>query len=104
MKENIKDNLEKVVVFSLSPVLALVNLLVTAKNRKYIKKPLGQFITVSGHKMSVYVTGQGEHTIVFLPGLWRTCPILDFKPLFSQLEDEYRIVVPENTVTDKATS
>ena len=37
MKENIKEVLEKVAVFGLSPVLIPVNLLVTAKNRKYIK-------------------------------------------------------------------
>lgn len=95
MKEKIKDILEKAFVFAFFPVLAPINGIVTAKNRKHIKKPLGQFIKVSGHRMSVLVTGQGEHTIVFLPGLWRTCPILDFKPLFSRLEDEYRIVVPE---------
>lgn len=95
MKEEIKEKLETAAVVVFSPVLALANGAVTAINRKYIKKPLGQFIEVDGHRMSVLVTGQGDRTIVFLPGLSRTCPILDFKPLFTQLKDRFKIVVPE---------
>lgn len=76
-------------------VMAFVNLIVSAKNRKLIEKPLGRYIQMDGHRMSVLVTGRGDRTIVFLPGLSRTCPILDFKPLFTQLQDRFRIVVPE---------
>ena len=76
-------------------VSCLINQIVRAINRKLVETPLDRFIEVDGHRMSVLVTGQGAHTIVFLPGLCRTCPILDFKPVFSRLEDEFRIVVPE---------
>ena len=76
-------------------ISSMINQIRRMRDRELVEKPLGQYVQVDGHRMSVLVTGQGEHTIVFLPGLWRTCPILDFKPLFSRLEDEYRIVVPE---------
>ncbi len=88
-----------VVFFSLVPavflVSCLVNLIIRAKNKKLVETPLGQYIEVDGHRMSVLVKGQGAHTIVFLPGLCSTSPILEFKPLYSLLENEFRIVVPE---------
>ena len=76
-------------------VSCLINLIVRLKNKKLVETPLGQFIEVDGNRMSVLVKGQGAHTLVFLPGLSSTSPILEFKPLYSLLEDEYRIVVPE---------
>ena len=45
--------------------------------------------------MNVYVTGQGEKTLVFLAGGGTTSPILDFKSLYSKLEKDYRVVIVE---------
>ena len=45
--------------------------------------------------MSIYTEGEGAHTIVFLSGHGTPSPILDFKPLFSRLSDDYKIVVVE---------
>lgn len=57
--------------------------------------PLGELVEVDGHKMSVYVEGEGDKTIVFMSGGGTCSPILDFKSLYSTLSDEYRIVVVE---------
>ena len=45
--------------------------------------------------MSVYTEGQGNTTLVFLAGGGTASPILDFKSLYSQLSDIYKIAVPE---------
>ena len=72
-----------------------INAILIAKNRKRVDTPLGQYVEVNGHRMSVLVKGEGKHTLVFLPGLASDSPILEFKPLWSKLVDEYRIIVPE---------
>ena len=84
----------------LLPVAALatgivVNTCIRIKNRTLLKKPIGQFLKIDGHNMNVLVKGEGPHTLVFLSGLGTTSPVLDFKVLYSKLEDEFRIVVPE---------
>ena len=60
-----------------------------------LQKPLGQMVEVDGHNMCVYTEGEGEHTLLFLSGSGTPAPILDFKSLYSLLDDDYRIVVIE---------
>lgn len=60
-----------------------------------LRTPLGKIVEVDGHNMSVYVEGEGKHTIVFLSGGGTSSPILDFKSLYTLLVDDYRIVVIE---------
>ena len=60
-----------------------------------LEQPLGQLVEVDGHNMCVYSEGEGEHTLLFLSGSGTPAPILDFKSLYSRLDDEYRIVVIE---------
>lgn len=57
--------------------------------------PLGDLVEVDGHNMSIYSEGTGEKTLVFMSGRGTCSPILDFKPLYSLLSDEYKIVVVE---------
>ena len=57
--------------------------------------PLGQMVEVDGHKMSVYIEGSGDTTLVFMSGGGTSSPILDFKSLYSLLSDNYQIVVVE---------
>lgn len=52
-------------------------------------------VEVDGHKMSIYTEGEGEHTIVFMSGYGTPSPILDFKPIYSKLSKDYKIVVIE---------
>ena len=87
-------------VILLLPVVAFaagiaVNTCIRIKNRSLLKNPVGQFLQIDGHNMNVLVKGRGSHTLVFLSGLGTTSPVLDFKALYSQLENEFRIVVPE---------
>ncbi len=59
------------------------------------RKPLGSLITVNGYQTSLYTTGKGETTLVFLAGGGTPSPILDFKSLYTLLQDDYRIAVVE---------
>lgn len=65
------------------------------KEQKLLDKPAGRLVQVDGKNMNVYVTGQGEKTLVFLAGGGTTSPILDFKSLYSKLEKDYRVVIVE---------
>lgn len=75
--------------------LTVYNQIMLKKNISLYETPLGQLVEVDGHNMSVYTEGEGEHTIVFMSGWGTSSPILDFKPLYSKLSDDYRIVVVE---------
>ena len=57
--------------------------------------PVGQQVLVNGHKINVYVEGDGPETIVFLSGAGIASPILDFKDLTDSLSKKYKIVVVE---------
>lgn len=57
--------------------------------------PPGRIVDVDGQGLHVYAEGDGEQTLVFMAGHGTSCPSLDFKPLWSRVVDEYRIVVVE---------
>ena len=63
--------------------------------QKLLDNPSGRLLQVDGKKMNVYVSGQGDKTLVFLAGGGTTSPILDFKTLYSKLEKDYRVVIVE---------
>ena len=73
----------------------IVNTCIRIRNRHLLRNPIGQFVRIDGHDMNVLVKGQGAHTLVFLSGWGTASPVLDFKALYSQLETDFRIVVPE---------
>lgn len=58
-------------------------------------EPYGQRIAVDGKQMNVFIQGQGEETIVILPGYGTAAPALDFQPLISELIPYYKVVVIE---------
>lgn len=76
-------------------VTTVYNQIMLRKNKALCETPLGQLVEVDGHNMSIYTEGEGGHTLVFLSGWGTASPILDFKPLYSRLSDENRIVVVE---------
>ncbi len=65
------------------------------KQEEDLVKPVGQMIDVDGHKMCVYTEGEGDTTLVFMSGSATITPILDFKSIYPQLTDKYRIAVVE---------
>lgn len=55
----------------------------------------GKMVDVNGHAMHVYSEGNGVQTIVFLSGGGTSAPVLDFKPLWSELSQTNTIAVVE---------
>ena len=60
-----------------------------ARERQTIRHISGQYVTVGGLNMNVYTAGQGDTTLVFLPGSLTPSPVFDFKPLYSLLAGRY---------------
>src|SRR6056297_3059897 len=48
-----------------------------------------------GDKLHVYAEGDGSKTLVFMAGHGTASPMYDFKALYEELSDEYRIAVVE---------
>lgn len=65
------------------------------KEEDILKNYPGQLVDVGGHNMNVYISGEGEHTLVFLAPAGDTSPALTFKPLYSGLSGECKTVVVE---------
>ncbi|MFJ6264987.1 alpha/beta fold hydrolase [Lysinibacillus xylanilyticus] len=57
--------------------------------------PTGKMVEVNGHQLHVYLEGNGEETLVFMPEGGTSSPVLDFKSLYSLLSDKYKIAVVE---------
>lgn len=56
---------------------------------------IGQYVNINGKKMHLYISGKGQNTIILLPGLGTTAPVLDFMPLAEDLAKENRVVIIE---------
>lgn len=71
------------------------------KNRfekSHYSKTLGEnlkFVNVNNKKMSCYVKGSGNTTIVLLSGFGTPSPIANFMPLTEELSKNYKVVVLE---------
>ena len=95
MKKGIKVVL---IVLSIIVILLLaifINHKIQLKKEAELLTPIGQLVEVDGHKMNIYIEGEGEQTIVFLSGGGTCSPVLDFKSLYSLLSDDYKVVVVE---------
>jgi len=58
-------------------------------------EPYGQMVDVNGKKIHVYSMGNGEETIVLLPGFGVSLPSADFGPLMRELSTKYTVVTVE---------
>ncbi len=54
--------------------------------------PYGELVEVNGENMHVYSMGDGEKTIVLLPGFTNPLPSADFAPLMRALAKDYTVV------------
>lgn len=100
MKRAIKITLKAILILSCLMAFFLLGVFIyhrvmLSKEKSLISDPIGEMIEVDGDEMCVYTEGSGEHTIVFMSGYGTPSPILDFKPLYDKLGDDYRIVVVE---------
>ncbi|GBF75360.1 alpha/beta hydrolase [Paenibacillus sp. 598K] len=78
----------------LMAVIYIVNLVGNAIDKGKIE-PYGQHVTVDGKQMNVLIQGEGEETIVLLPGYGTAAPALDFKLLIDELSPSYKVVAIE---------
>ena len=100
MKKAIKITFRVILIIICLMILFLLGVflyhrVMLSKEKPLISQPLGDMIEVDGGKMCVYTEGSGAHTIIFMSGYGTPSPILDFKPLYDKLSDDYRIVVVE---------
>lgn len=100
MKKAIKITFRVILIIICLLILFLLGVFIRhrvmlSKEKPLISQPIGEMAEVDGGKMCVYTEGSGEHTIVFMSGYGTPSPILDFKPLYDKLSDEYRIAVVE---------
>ena len=95
LKRCIKVIVIIIVILMLFLTISFIHHKICLSNEKDLLTPLGELVEVDGHDMSIYIEGEGDHTLVFLSGSGTCSPILDFKSLYSLLSDDYRIVVVE---------
>ena len=100
MKKAIKITFRVILIIICLMILFLLGVFIyhrvmLGKEKSLISQPLGDMIEVDGGKMCIFTEGSGEHTIVFMSGYGTPSPILDFKPLYDKLSNDYRIVVVE---------
>jgi len=72
----------------------VVNRLLSPKDLAGIA-PRGKMISVNGRRMHLRWMGEGEKTIVLLPGLGVPLPSVDFEPLMRALSEKYTTVCVE---------
>lgn len=58
-------------------------------------EPYGQLVAVDDGQMHIYSMGNGEKTIVLLPGSGSALPSADFGPLMRKLSEKYTVVTVE---------
>ena len=70
-------------------ILFIYHRIMLGKETELLKSCPGEFVEVDGKNMSIYVSGEGEHTLVFMSGSGITLPIYDYKPFTERFEDEW---------------
>lgn len=69
--------------------------IISSKSEQGKIVPYGEFVTVDGKNMNVSIQGEGEETVVLLPGYGTASPGIDFMPLVEELAPFYKVVVIE---------
>ena len=100
MKIKLKTIGKALLVLLCLPVLFLLvvfiyHRIMLIKEKELISEVPGEMIEVDGGQMCVYTEGSGKHTVVFMSGYGTPSPILDFRPVYNRLTDDFRVVVVE---------
>lgn len=82
------------VIISLNLISFTINKVVFSHELDTIS-PYGKLVDVNGKNMHIYSMGNGEKTIVILPGFGVPLPSADFGPLMRELSKEYTVVCLE---------
>lgn len=65
-------------------------------NKETGLKPNGEFVTIEGHRMHIFRTGDiNRPKLLFMSGSGTSAPVYDFKILYEKLSSDYRIIVIE---------
>lgn len=94
----------KVIVKVLLVLLALIlvfllgvfifNKIMLSKEKTLLEnQQIGQLVEVDGRNMSVFVSGEGEHTLVFMAGSGATSPIISYKPFAERFDDCKTVII-----------
>ncbi|MFY0517381.1 alpha/beta fold hydrolase [Lysinibacillus sp. UGB7] len=83
-----------IVIVLFLAIVFLVNIICNKMEQGKIES-YGQFVTVDGKNMNVFIQGEGEETVVLLPGYGTATPALDFKLLIDELSPFYKVVAIE---------
>lgn len=75
--------------------ISYINHQIQLSKEEELVRPMGQLVEVNGNLIHIYSEGEGTETLVFMSGGGTCSPVLDFRTLYKQLSDEYRIVVVE---------
>lgn len=75
-------------------IVYITNVISSNSEAKRIE-PYGQHVSVDGKNMNVFIQGEGEETVVLLPGYGTAAPALDFKLLIDELSPFYKVVAVE---------
>lgn len=92
-----------IILISLCCLIAVLLAGSTVNHRIQLKKEAkaypapGKLVDVDGSRLHVYGEGEADTALVFMAGSGTPNPVLDFKPLWQRLTDEYRIVVVEKS-------
>jgi pimeloyl-ACP methyl ester carboxylesterase len=81
--------------FAVSIASLMTNHQIKLNKESKLYEPIGEIVLINEKKMHLYTEGQGELTFVFLSGHGTSSPTLDFKPLWSKLSEQHKIVVVE---------
>ncbi|GAA3401172.1 alpha/beta hydrolase [Paenibacillus hodogayensis] len=83
-----------IIVVAIVAIVYTVNV-ISSKSEEGKIQAYGQLVPVDGKEMNVLIQGDGEQTIVLLPGYGTASPVLDFKPLIDELSPYYKVVAIE---------
>ncbi|NBF39829.1 MAG: alpha/beta fold hydrolase [Spirochaetes bacterium] len=69
--------------------------LIEEEQREYPAPGVLVEVNDEGDRLHVYAEGEGNETLVFMSGFGTSSPFYDFKVLFEELSDDYRVAVVE---------
>ena len=84
-----------VIFLSLSGIFVFNRIMLAEEKELLADQQTAQMVNVDGSKMAVFVSGEGDHTLVFMAGAGAACPILDYRTFADRFDDAYRIVIIE---------
>ena len=83
-----------IVIAAILVVFTAIHQILTIVERRE-NPAIGKSVTVKGKQMNLSILGEGKNTIVLLPGLGTSAPVLDFMPLAKDLAKDNQVVIVE---------